>query len=89
LGPPRRFRCHAELRPERAERWGARRTFSRRFLSLAGSAADFPYPAGGIPIGPNDMLIAAHALSHGLTVVTDNTAEFKRVKGLKVENWRE
>jgi len=43
----------------------------------------------GIPIGPNDMLIAAHALSHGLTVVTDNIAEFKRVKGLKVENWRE
>jgi tRNA(fMet)-specific endonuclease VapC len=45
--------------------------------------------AGGTPIGPNDMLIAAHALSRGLTVVTDNTAEFGRVKGLKVENWRE
>ena len=34
------------------------------------------------------MLIATHALSLGLTVVTDNTKEFKRVKGLKVENWR-
>jgi tRNA(fMet)-specific endonuclease VapC len=45
--------------------------------------------AGGTPIGPNDMLIAAHALSRGLTVVTDNTAEFSRVKGLKVENWRQ
>jgi tRNA(fMet)-specific endonuclease VapC len=45
--------------------------------------------AGGTPIGPNDMLIAAHALSRGLTVVTDNTTEFRRVKGLKVENWRE
>src|SRR5512136_2168521 len=45
--------------------------------------------AGGIPIGPNDMLIAAHALSRGLTVVTDNTEEFGRVKGLKVENWRQ
>jgi len=44
--------------------------------------------AGGTPIGPNDMLIAAHALSRGLTVVTDNTVEFKRVKGLKIENWR-
>lgn len=44
--------------------------------------------ASGTPIGPNDMLIAAHALSLGLTVVTDNTEEFKRVKGLKVENWR-
>jgi len=44
--------------------------------------------AGGTPIGPNDMLIAAHALSRGLTVVTDNTEEFRRVKGLKVESWR-
>jgi tRNA(fMet)-specific endonuclease VapC len=45
--------------------------------------------AGGTPIGPNDMLIAAHALSRGLTVVTDNTAEFGRVRGLKVDDWRE
>jgi tRNA(fMet)-specific endonuclease VapC len=45
--------------------------------------------AHGTPIGPNDMLIAAHALSRGLTVVTDNTAEFGRVRGLKVDNWRE
>lgn len=45
--------------------------------------------AGGTPIGPNDMLIAAHALSRRLTVVTDNTAEFRHVKGLRVENWRE
>jgi tRNA(fMet)-specific endonuclease VapC len=44
--------------------------------------------AGGTPIGPNDMLIAAHALSRGLTVVTDNVVEFRRVKGLRVENWR-
>jgi tRNA(fMet)-specific endonuclease VapC len=44
--------------------------------------------AGGTPIGPNDMLIAAHALSRRLTVVTDNTAEFGRVQGLKVDNWR-
>ena len=45
--------------------------------------------AVGTPIGPNDMLIAAHALSRGLTVVTDNVAEFGRVKGLKVANWRQ
>jgi tRNA(fMet)-specific endonuclease VapC len=45
--------------------------------------------AGGTPIGPNDMLIAAHALSRGLTAVTDNAAEFRRVKGLEVENWRQ
>ena len=41
----------------------------------------------GTPIGPNDMLIAAHALSLDLTVVTANSGEFSRVPGLKVENW--
>jgi len=45
--------------------------------------------AAGTPIGPNDMLIAAHALSRGLSVVTDNVGEFRRVKGLKVDNWRQ
>lgn len=43
----------------------------------------------GQPIGPNDMLIAAHALSLGLVLVSDNVGEFKRVRGLKLENWRE
>jgi len=42
----------------------------------------------GTPIGPNDMLIAAQALSRGMVLVTDNEREFRRVKGLKVENWR-
>jgi tRNA(fMet)-specific endonuclease VapC len=42
----------------------------------------------GTPIGPNDMLIAAQALSRGLVLITDNGGEFRRVKGLKVENWR-
>jgi len=41
----------------------------------------------GTSIGPNDMLIAAHALSAGLSVVTANTGEFSRVAGLNVENW--
>ncbi|MDB4224455.1 type II toxin-antitoxin system VapC family toxin [Granulosicoccus sp.] len=44
--------------------------------------------AKGNPIGPNDLLIAAHALSLGLTLVTDNVREFKRAKGLSVVNWR-
>ena len=34
-----------------------------------------------------DRLIAAHALSHGLTVITDNEADFADIAGLKVENW--
>jgi len=41
----------------------------------------------GKAIGPNDMLIAAHALALGLAVVTANTNEFQRVPGLAVENW--
>jgi len=41
----------------------------------------------GTPIGANDYLIAAHALSQGLTLVTDNVGEFSRVAGLVVENW--
>ena len=38
-------------------------------------------------IGGNDLLIAAHARSLGLTLVTHNTREFGRVKGLKLEDW--
>ena len=41
----------------------------------------------GTPIGPNDLLIAAQALSHGLAIVTANAGEFSRVPGLAVENW--
>ena len=38
-------------------------------------------------IGPNDLLIAAHALALDATLVTDNEREFSRVSGLKIENW--
>lgn len=41
----------------------------------------------GKPIGPNDLLIAAHALALGLTVVSANVREFSRVTGLKLDNW--
>jgi tRNA(fMet)-specific endonuclease VapC len=41
----------------------------------------------GRPIGPNDIFIAAHALSLGLPLVTANLAEFSRVPNLVVENW--
>lgn len=43
--------------------------------------------AAGTPIGSNDLLIAAHACATGATIVTANAAEFKRVRGLKMENW--
>lgn len=38
-------------------------------------------------IGPLDMLIAAHARTYGLILVTNNVSEFKRVDNLKIENW--
>jgi len=41
----------------------------------------------GTPIGPYDTLIAAHAHALGVTLVSNNTREFERVPGLKVENW--
>lgn len=42
----------------------------------------------GTPIGAHDLLIAAHARSRGLTLVTHNLREFERVPGLKVEDWQ-
>jgi len=41
----------------------------------------------GRPIGPNDLLIAATARAHDLTLVTSNTREFSRVAGLRLEDW--
>jgi tRNA(fMet)-specific endonuclease VapC len=41
----------------------------------------------GSLIGAYDLLIAAHALALGLTLVTNNVREFRRVPGLRVENW--
>ena len=43
----------------------------------------------GMTIGNNDLWIAAHARSAGLTLVTNNDREFRRVPGLAVENWAE
>ena len=41
----------------------------------------------GTPIGSNDMLIAAHAIALGIPLATNNLREFRRVPGLKVDNW--
>ncbi len=43
--------------------------------------------AQGTPIGGNDLLIAATALAHSLILITHNTREFRRVPGLKLEDW--
>lgn len=41
----------------------------------------------GTPIGPMDTLIAGIARAHNLTLITRNTKEFNRIKGLNLENW--
>jgi hypothetical protein len=58
----------------------------RRFgvCPLAAARAERVRPRA---IGGNDLLIAAHALAAGTTIVTGNTDEFKRIRSLKVENW--
>src|ERR1700691_5607433 len=43
--------------------------------------------SNGEMIGNNDLWIAAHAVAAGLTLVTNNEKEFRRVRGLKVQNW--
>jgi tRNA(fMet)-specific endonuclease VapC len=53
-----------------------------RFGSVAATLS-----RAGTPIGVVDTLIAAHALALGLTLVSNNTQHFKRVSGLKLENW--
>jgi tRNA(fMet)-specific endonuclease VapC len=53
-----------------------------RFATVAASLA-----RRGTPIGTFDALMAAHALSLGLTFVTNNTRHFSRVPGLSTENW--
>jgi tRNA(fMet)-specific endonuclease VapC len=69
--------------------------FLGRFISLAfdDAAADSygriraALVSRGTPIGPNDLLIAAIALTHMLILVTHNTREFGRVTGLAIEDW--
>ncbi|WP_241545657.1 type II toxin-antitoxin system VapC family toxin [Vibrio vulnificus] len=43
--------------------------------------------ANGTPIGDNDTAIAGHAIAAGCVLVTNNTREFQRVEGLKLEDW--
>ena len=43
--------------------------------------------ASGRRIGERDLLLASQALASNLTIVTNNTREFERVEGLKLENW--
>ena len=55
---------------------------ARRYGRLAATLLD-----GGVAIGVEDTMIAAHALSRGLILVTHNRKHFDRVRGLRVEDW--
>jgi tRNA(fMet)-specific endonuclease VapC len=50
-------------------------------------ATRYELASKGEMIGNNDLWIAAHALASGLTLVTNNEKEFRRVRGLKIQNW--
>lgn len=51
------------------------------------AAADALLRRAGSPIEPMDTLIAGTALAHGATLVTRNVSEFRRIRGLRVEDW--
>ncbi len=90
----------AELRFGAAKRRSERLTVQLERILAALDVQAFDAPADlaygrlrvqleavGSPIGGNDMLIAAHALSTGRIIVTDNQREFERVADLQIENW--
>jgi tRNA(fMet)-specific endonuclease VapC len=72
------------------------RRLQKRFVSMSfddGAADEYgkirAYLASqGMPIGPNDLMIASIALANDLTIVTHNTSEFSRVPGVKLQDWQ-
>jgi tRNA(fMet)-specific endonuclease VapC len=58
-----------------------------RSAASAAAQIEATLRAAGTPIGPMDTLIAGTALAHSATLVTRNTGEFRRVRGLAVEDW--
>ncbi len=81
--------------PKKAQRWQQLKQFTQRLQIIAwDKEAAKHYGAirailkrQGTPIGNNDLLIAAHALSVNTILVTNNVREFNRVPNLIVENW--
>jgi tRNA(fMet)-specific endonuclease VapC len=80
-----------------AETLAPQRVFLDQFISLPFDDCSAEFYASiratlatrGTPIGPNDLLIAAIARAHNLTLVTANAREFGCVEGLRIENWED
>jgi tRNA(fMet)-specific endonuclease VapC len=87
--------CGARKSAKLAENLARLEVFFRPFISLPfdDHAAELAAQVradlerAGTPIGPNDLLIGAIALAHGLILVTGNTREFSRIQGLRLEDW--
>ena len=62
-------------------------------LPFCAKAADiyadvrFALESKGTPVGPNDLIIASTAMAHNGTLITHNTKEFQRIRGLLSEDW--
>ena len=92
-------RCEAEFglakQPARRETHERMRMLLGALPTLALSERALPHYIAtraelercGTPIGVNELWIAAHALGDDLILVTNNEHEFKRIRGLKIENW--
>jgi tRNA(fMet)-specific endonuclease VapC len=61
-------------------------TYDQTAASVYGDIR-FQLEKRGRPIGPLDLLIAAHAISQNLVLITNNDKEFRQIKKLKIENW--
>jgi len=87
------FGVYKSSKPEQNKLALAQFAAPLEILPFGDEAADFygrlrtQLEKQGTPIGSLDMLIAAHALSFGCILVTNNEKEFSRVLSLKVENW--
>ncbi len=87
------YGAHRSLQRERALRQLEETTSLFTILPLPAVAAEFygriraQLANQGLMIGNNDLWIAAHAISEGYILVTDNLREFQRIDGLSLENW--
>ena len=79
---------HADANRARIDRLAFERLAYTEHDALVAGELRAMLAEAGTPIGPYDTLIAGQALARDLTVVTNNTREYARVPGLRVEDWQ-